>query len=81
MRYDARELLALAGTSVGRVRLGQRARLRLAPAFQLAAAAHRRTLARHVRLTAVTGSFGKTTTAGAIAAALGVSVTEEVTER
>lgn len=78
MRYNTNDLLILAGTSFGRQRLLQHARSRLRPVLQLVAAAHRSTLARHVRLTAVTGSFGKTTTATAIAVALGLPVTEKL---
>jgi UDP-N-acetylmuramoyl-tripeptide--D-alanyl-D-alanine ligase len=75
MRHAADEILAFARNPIGRQRLLASARGRLGPALRLAAAAHRRTLARNVRVVAVTGSFGKTSTAAAVAAALGLPVT------
>jgi UDP-N-acetylmuramoyl-tripeptide--D-alanyl-D-alanine ligase len=75
MRYTADEILAFARNPIGRQRLLTTAQGRLGPVLRLAAAAHRRTLARNVRVVAVTGSFGKTSTAAAVAAALGLPVT------
>jgi len=61
-------------TARGRQRLRLSAYARLAPAVRAAAVAHRRTLVRRTRVVAVVGSFGKTTAARAVAAALGLPV-------
>jgi UDP-N-acetylmuramyl pentapeptide synthase len=56
---------------VGRSQLVRRAHVKLWPLARLLAACHRRTLSRGTRLLAVVGSFGKTTTTRAVAAAVG----------
>lgn len=66
------EVLDRGRSVAGRTRLLAAARAKAAPVVRVAAAAHRRTLSRGVRIVAVTGSFGKTTTTRAIAAVLGV---------
>jgi UDP-N-acetylmuramoyl-tripeptide--D-alanyl-D-alanine ligase len=70
MRYQARDLLWLAGSSLGRRQLQAHLYSRSQPLLEAAAGLHRRTFARGCRLVAVVGSFGKTTTTAALAAAL-----------
>jgi UDP-N-acetylmuramyl pentapeptide synthase len=60
-------------TQPGRRRLRDGMWFLLWPLMSRLAALQRRTLARKVRVTAVVGSLGKTTTAHAVAAALGIS--------
>lgn len=71
MRYSLRDIAGLLRTPVGRARLRMAAYFKAWPLMSMAAAVHRRTLSRHVRIVTVVGSFGKTTTARAVAAALG----------
>lgn len=66
-----RDLPALLGTPLGRKRLRRGALRRAWPALALLARIHRATLARRVRVVAVVGSVGKTTTTRMIGAALG----------
>jgi UDP-N-acetylmuramyl pentapeptide synthase len=73
MRYDLNTTLALARTPFGRRHLLWHVGSQLRPMLRLAASAHRRTRAWQVRIVGVTGSFGKTTTATATIAALGLS--------
>jgi UDP-N-acetylmuramyl pentapeptide synthase len=68
------EIVSLARTPLGRRRVASSALPRLAPLLRQAAWLHRRTLARKVRVVAVTGSFGKSTTLRLTAAALGLPV-------
>ena len=65
------EIAGLPFSSMGRLRLLSSLRYRLWPILFPFARLWRRTLARRVRLVAVVGSFGKTTTTRAIVAALG----------
>lgn len=58
-------------TPGGRRQVVDGANFRLWPLWSRAASLHRRTLARRTRLVAVTGTFGKSTTVRAVAAALG----------
>jgi len=71
MRYSGRDILALTGTPVGRATLLQSANRACWPVLQQLAAFHRRTFVRRCRFAAIVGSFGKTTTTRAVAAALG----------
>jgi UDP-N-acetylmuramoylalanine-D-glutamate ligase len=57
---------------LGRRHLWHGATNYLWPQLRRIAAAHRRTLARRPRVVAVVGSYGKTTTAAAVCAALGL---------
>ena len=71
MRYRLRDVPALFRTGPGRRRLMSTVSYHAWPILAGVAAAYRRSLARGTRVVAVTGSFGKTTTARAIATALG----------
>lgn len=71
MRYRLRDVPALLRTVPGRRRLMSTVAHHAWPILAGPAAAHRRSLARGTRVVAVTGSFGKTTTARAVATALG----------
>jgi UDP-N-acetylmuramoyl-tripeptide--D-alanyl-D-alanine ligase len=70
MRYRPRELLLVGRSALGRRVLAVHARSLARPALELVARAYRRTLVRRVRLVAVVGSFGKTTTRHALETAL-----------
>ncbi len=70
MRYRLRELPRLLSTSIGRRNLYRLFLGRAWPLLRHAAGLHRRTLASRTRVVTVVGSFGKTTTAAAIAAVL-----------
>ena len=59
-------------TPIGRQHLWRKGRNYLWPQLRLLAGAHRRTLASRARIVAVVGSYGKTTTAAAVATALGL---------
>jgi UDP-N-acetylmuramoyl-tripeptide--D-alanyl-D-alanine ligase len=61
-------------TPLGRRHLWRGARNYLWPQLRLVASLHRRTLARRTRVVAIVGSYGKTTTAAAVCAALGLPV-------
>ena len=67
------QILSLARTPLGRRRIANAALPRLAPLLRQWALLHRRTLARRVRVVAVTGSFGKSTTVRLTEAVLGLS--------
>jgi UDP-N-acetylmuramoyl-tripeptide--D-alanyl-D-alanine ligase len=71
MAYGLRDLGGLLRTPAGRQRIARAALRHSWPLFSRVAAVHRRTIARSCRVVAVCGSFGKTTTARAITAALG----------
>jgi UDP-N-acetylmuramoyl-tripeptide--D-alanyl-D-alanine ligase len=71
MRRQWRKLGQLA-TPLDRHNLWLSVRNRATPQLQVLAALHRRTLARRVRIVTVVGSFGKTTTAAAVCAVLGL---------
>ena len=72
MRLTLGQKLALARSGPGRRRLGLLALGRLAVPLRRVAWLHRRTLARGVRVVAVTGSYGKSSTVRLVAAALGL---------
>ena len=72
VRLTARQILSLARTPLGRRRITNAALPRLAPLLRQWALLHRRTLARRVRVVAVTGSFGKSTTVRLTEAVLGL---------
>lgn len=74
MRYRLREIPGLLRTPGGRRQVADGVNFRLWPLWSRLAAVHRRTLARRTRLVAVTGSFGKSTTLRAVAAALDTPV-------
>ena len=59
-------------TPIGRQHLWRKGRNYLWPQLRLLAGAHRRTLTSRVRIVAVVGSYGKTTTAAAVATTLGL---------
>jgi UDP-N-acetylmuramoylalanine-D-glutamate ligase len=71
LRYRPRDLLLLARSPLGRQALSGHARSLAWPVLDPLASVYRRTLARRVRLVAVVGSFGKTTTRNALGAVLG----------
>ena len=70
MRYRLTDLPALLATPVGREQLRRGVLYRAWPLTSRAARLHRATLARRTRVVAVVGSYGKSTTTRAIAAAL-----------
>jgi len=72
MRYGIRDLPWLLATRQGRKSLYLGQLSRLFPLFRLAAGLRRRLFLRRTRLIVVSGSLGKTTTAGAIARVLGL---------
>lgn len=72
MRMSLRAARELLDSPLRAERLGRAVRAAAWPLLRRVAWAHRRTLLRQVRVMAVTGSFGKTTTNRAIAAALGL---------
>ncbi len=72
LRVRIRRFAQLLSTRVGCVELGYAGLNKAWPVLSALAEAHRRTLGRRTRLVAVVGSFGKTTTARCIAAALGL---------
>ena len=71
MKYSPRDLLDLMRTPLGRGEIRYGLRYRAWPIFAAAARVHRRRLGARTRFVAVVGSFGKTTTARAVLAALG----------
>jgi UDP-N-acetylmuramoyl-tripeptide--D-alanyl-D-alanine ligase len=73
LRYKVPDLLQLLTFPLGRQQLGVHAYSMAWPVFDLAARVYRRTLARRVRVTAVVGSYGKSTTTAALIAALGTT--------
>jgi len=72
MARQLRQTWALLYNPVKRRRLGLASLRRVWPAFRFLGGAYRRTLLRRTRVVAVIGSLGKTTTARAVAAALGL---------
>jgi UDP-N-acetylmuramyl pentapeptide synthase len=73
MRFRLRDLPAMLRTPAGRMHVRQGIAYRSWPLLSPLARMYRRTLVRDTRVIAVTGSFGKSTTARAIAAALDVT--------
>ena len=72
MRYRWRDIPALFVSPVGRLLLREGLGYRLWPVTSRIALLHRRTLARRTHVVAIVGSFGKSTTARAVAMALGL---------
>lgn len=72
MKYSPRQILDLLRTPAGRTVVAYGVRFRAWPLFAAAARLHRRRLGERTRFVAVVGSFGKTTTARAVRAALGL---------
>ncbi len=71
MRYRLKDIPAMLGTPAGRRQISDGVAFRLWPLMSRLARLHRRTSARRTRIVAVVGSFGKSTTTRAVAAALG----------
>jgi UDP-N-acetylmuramoyl-tripeptide--D-alanyl-D-alanine ligase len=69
-----RGLLRMTRTALGRRKLRGKIGFAFWPILRHLASLHRATLARRVRVVAVVGSFGKTTTTAAVTAALGLPV-------
>jgi UDP-N-acetylmuramoyl-tripeptide--D-alanyl-D-alanine ligase len=72
MRFHIRDLPAMLRTPAGRMHVRQGIAYRSWPLLSRLARLYRHTLVRKTRVIAVVGSFGKSTTTRAIAAALGV---------
>jgi UDP-N-acetylmuramyl pentapeptide synthase len=72
MRFRIRDLPAMSGTPAGRMHVRQGIAYRSWPLLSRLARLYRHTLVRKTRVIAVVGSFGKSTTTRAVAAALGV---------
>ena len=72
MRFRLRDLPAMLGTPAGRMHVRQGIGYRSWPLLSRLARWYRHTLVRKTRVIAVAGSFGKSTTTRAVAAALGV---------
>lgn len=72
MRFRIRDLPAMLRTPAGRMHVRQGIAYRSWPLLSPLARMYRRTLVRETRVVAVVGSFGKSTTTRAVAAALGV---------
>ncbi|MGH8713345.1 MAG: Mur ligase family protein [Casimicrobiaceae bacterium] len=70
MRFRLRDIPEMLATPAGRIHIRYGIAYRLWPLLSPLARAYRRTLVRSTRVIAVTGSFGKSTTTRAIAAAL-----------
>ena len=70
MRYRLKDIPAMLQTPAGRRQIGDGIAFRLWPLLSRLARLHRRTVGRRTRIVAVVGSFGKSTTTRAVAAAL-----------
>ena len=70
MRYRLKDVPAMLETPAGRRQISDGVAFRLWPLMSRLAWLHRRTVARKTRIVAVVGSFGKSTTTRAVAAAL-----------
>ncbi len=81
MRYRLRDLPSLLRSEQGRKSLFLGQVSRFWPLLRIYAAIYRRTILRNVRLIAVAGSLGKTTTARAAATALGSRIPDKVSNR
>ncbi|MGH8799468.1 MAG: Mur ligase family protein [Casimicrobiaceae bacterium] len=77
MRFRLRDLPEMFGTAAGRIHIRHGIAYRLWPVLSLLARLYRRTFVRTTRVIAVTGSFGKSTTTRAIAAALDLPLHRE----
>ena len=71
MKYRLRDVPAMLRTPGGRRQVAGGIRFRLWPLLSRLARLHRRTVARGTRVVAVVGTFGKSTTARAVATAIG----------
>ncbi len=71
MRYRVRDLPRLVSTPLGRMEFNNGVRYRLWPLMSRLAGRHRSKTLRDSRIVSVVGSYGKTTTARAVIAALG----------
>jgi UDP-N-acetylmuramoyl-tripeptide--D-alanyl-D-alanine ligase len=78
MRYKLRDFPDLLRTPIGRSQFLNGVYYRGWPLLSRAASFYRRTLGRQPRIIAVVGSFGKTTTAYAVSAALGIKVSPSI---
>jgi len=78
MQYGLRDLGALLRTPAGRLRVRRAAVRQLWPLLARVAAFHRRTFARRCKVVAVVGTYGKTTSARAVATALGTRLASRV---
>lgn len=74
MKYRWRDLPAILQNPLAAQFIKEGIRSWAWPVYRLAASVYRRTALRETKVVAVTGSFGKTTTCRAVAAALGVSI-------
>ena len=74
MKYRLRDVPAMLRTAGGRRQVAGGIRFRLWPLLSRLARLHRRTVVRHTRVIAVTGTFGKSTTARSVATAIGAPV-------
>lgn len=74
MRYRWKDIPALLQTPIGRSRFKSAIRRKSWPLLSRLAILYRRTLIRNTRVVAVVGSFGKTTIARALTAALSARV-------
>lgn len=72
MKFRLRDLPAMLATPAGRVHVRHGIAYRGWPLLSRLAGLYRRTLARHTRVIAVAGSYGKSTTTRAVATALGL---------
>jgi UDP-N-acetylmuramoyl-tripeptide--D-alanyl-D-alanine ligase len=70
MRYRLTDIPAMLGTPAGRRQVADGVAYRVWPMMSRLARLYRRTIARRTRVVAVVGSFGKSTTMRAVAAAL-----------
>ena len=75
MSLSLGQITALAGQRAGPAKLHRRRLRPAAPTLRPVGWLYRRTLARRVRIVAVTGSMGKTTTVRMLLAALGLPMT------
>ncbi len=80
MNYRLSDIPLLLVTPAGRMQLAEGVRYRLWPLLSRLAWAWRRTAARDTRVVAVVGSFGKSTTARAVAAVLAAPADERISQ-
>lgn len=73
MKYRLRDLPSMLATAGGRIQILEGITYRLFPLASRLASVWRRTAVRRTRVVVVVGSFGKSTTARAVAAALGLA--------
>jgi UDP-N-acetylmuramyl pentapeptide synthase len=80
IRYSLSDMLRMLRTPLGRIQLREGMFQFLFPVFRILATHYRRLFVSDCRITAVVGSFGKTTTTRAIAVALNIPI-GQITER